>query len=250
MINEELENLVYRMLSYLDTIIVGENHCIEKGEHLLMKEFFIRDFNNILKLKEEKKENIIPKVHEPEQILNDEVKNIDNMQNENKHTYINNISIKHEDDINIKPYQNINEEQHVQFRGKDIYYENIQDLSTKLNIPINQAKKIINDNTKPENNIEEQKLNIVKKIKGLDNILKGGNANNTIDKKKEKIKVRLGAMWAEQVRDIGKELGIKPEKGKNLSKTYITNIILNNSKLYDKVLDAIYNSESNNISNK
>jgi hypothetical protein len=53
---------------------------------------------------------------------------------------------------------------------------------------------------------------------------------------------KLNTMWAEQVRELGKKLEIKPAKNKKtLSKADITKRILNNPKIHDKALKAIRN---------
>ena len=63
-----------------------------------------------------------------------------------------------------------------------------------------------------------------------------GHSQSVLGHARDKLKLKLETMWADQV----KNLGIKPGKNKKtLSKTDITKKILNNPKLHDKALKAI-----------
>ncbi len=61
-----------------------------------------------------------------------------------------------------------------------------------------------------------------------------------IETKKDKLQKKLNTAWAEDVKRLGKELGLKPPKNKKtLSKADITKKILSNTKLHDKALKSL-----------
>lgn len=58
--------------------------------------------------------------------------------------------------------------------------------------------------------------------------------------KKNKLEIKLKSGWAEQIKDLGKQLGIKPESGKKfLTKSYVTNKILDTPRLQNKALKIL-----------
>ena len=111
-----------------------------------------------------------------------------------------------------------------------------------------------------ENDIDSDSL--INYLDGFNNNQKGGYKKrvsfekNIIDvndetpltiSKKEKLESKLKYAWAEQIKDLGKQLGIKPERGKkNLSKAYVTKRILATPKFYNDALKILHKSSMTN----
>ena len=49
----KLTDLNYRMLSFIESILFYESPCMEKGKHIMMKEMFMNQFNDIMIKKED-----------------------------------------------------------------------------------------------------------------------------------------------------------------------------------------------------
>ncbi|AVL93331.1 DNA helicase [Megavirus vitis transpoviron] len=105
----------------------------------------------------------------------------------------------------------------IKFRGKNVYYANIQDLSKKLNIPITQARKIINDNGRRiviDSNNNTLLINIKKE--NFTGLLKTNFGISRIDNKK----------IINDTHILNKGIDIVKELGPNTEGKYLIKIIL------------------------
>lgn len=177
-----MENLNYRMLSFIETMLDNEKNCIRHGKHIFMKELFIKEFMDIQKHKNEPKITITRKISNSDDLF---------LQNFVKPT------------VTKSEIGELKEQVGGSKLGKETYNDSL-DNNKKVRFDI------------------------------------ANNNNNKNMTKKEKLQSKLNAMWAEQVKDLGKQLGFKPPKNKkSLTKTDITKLLLNSPKLYDKALKII-----------
>nr|AEY99264.1 integrase zinc-binding and helicase domain-containing protein [Moumouvirus Monve] len=105
----------------------------------------------------------------------------------------------------------------VKFRGKNVYYTNIQDLSKKLNIPITQARKLINDDGRRiviDSNNNTLLINIKKE--NFSGLLKTNFGIARIDNKK----------IINDTHILNKGVDIVKELGPNTEGKYLIKIIL------------------------
>nr|AEY99260.1 hypothetical protein tv_L2 [Moumouvirus Monve] len=126
-------------------------------------------------------------------------------------------------------------------------------LYDSYNITNNNYRNIINDTTlsdKPIITIEETIHKPLKNVTFNDNNeyiknQKGGNNGDKIiicNKKstEDRIRSKCNVLWANNVKELGKKLNIKPEKGKKtLSKAHVINQIVANKKLHAKALKEL-----------
>ncbi|AVL93327.1 hypothetical protein mvtv_2 [Megavirus vitis transpoviron] len=111
-------------------------------------------------------------------------------------------------------------------------YESYDENIKNENIMSEQPKIVIEEIIiKPNKNVTFKANNELNQ--------KGGEtyAVNNKKSKEEKIRSKCEALWANNVKNIGKKLNIQPEKGKKtLSKTYVINQIIQNKNLHNKAL--------------
>lgn len=221
----ELENLNYRMLSFIDTIIQNEKNSIDRGKHILMKESFMNEFNDILnknkKLTITKKRSNEP-ITELEIIIpesDEEPINLVNSDDDFLNVMIGGWYTKNQP-IDNEPANNVN----------DI-----------VDVDSDSLMELLDNEIKIQQGGDKKPKSILKKrvqINAIDN-----EPKTKIVTKKEKLESKLNAAWAEEIKSLGKTLGLKPPKNKkSLSKTDVTKKILANPKLYDKALKELNKS--------
>lgn len=232
-----------KMFSFIETIISNEKHCMERGNHILMQHIFMNEFYDILKQNEQKiiitRERYPPEKYE----LAIQIPESDSEQ----------LNLIKSDEL-FESDKEINQQ-----GGKSVRYSNLpladkvtdkefvvdvesDSLIEYLNNEMNGGKPCPEGQVKQERSSHVLPKSILKRkvqfnINNDSNLLDIDSKTN--ENKKDKLSRKLNTMWAEQVKNLGKELGIKPRKGGNLSKIYVTKRILANPKLHDKALKTI-----------
>ena len=86
-----------------------------------------------------------------------------------------------------------------------------------------------------------QKGGYKKQVSFDNSVSENDNKKSLTLSKRQKLESKLNARWADEIKDLGKQLKIKPQRGKkNLSKTYVTKKILASPDLYDQALKILY----------
>jgi hypothetical protein len=206
------------MLSFIETIISREENCIKRGEHMYMKHLFMNEFSDILN---------------KNQMGGEKLTVTREIRREPVELY---IPVPTSD---IEPINLDNSEQFLKEMtgGEEIKAEDIQiesdteDLFEYLKQDLPKEQQ----GGKPKSILKKKvQINI------NDDRVLSDTDDKPIENKKEKLKRKLEVMWMEQVKTLGKELGIKPPKNKkNLSKTDTIKKILANPKIHDKALKEI-----------
>jgi hypothetical protein len=205
---EDLTNLNYRLISFIETILSNEETCVKNGKHIYLKSLFEKEFIDILS-KNDKTEDNLQGGSDKNTINIRRVIGNDEIFEENNDTEVIDIDIPKSES---EPLNLINSDEifPLEMVGG---YEN--------NDNTNNSKNVKFDNTKDK--IYEIKKEPKKK-----------------DTKKAKIERRLNRLKADEVKKIGKEFNIKPTKEKKyLTKTYVIDKITRNRQIYNKILDHV-----------
>lgn len=217
-----------RMLSFIETIISNEKHCMERGKHILMQQIFMNEFNDVIKQNEQK-----ITITRERYSLSPEIYELDIQIPESDSVPLNLIksdelfeSVEHTSEALAQP---------ARLRDKEIVH--MKGGSGEKEIEVDVESDSLMEYLNNEMNGGKPKSILKKKVQ----INAEDNENNKpIETKKDKLKRKLNTMWAEQVKNLGKDLGIKPGKNKKaLSKADTIKKILANTKLHDKAIKAI-----------
>lgn len=231
MINKELMNLLCESMLFVKKIIEEEEPGEKKIEHI--KGYLAITQKLINKISEEELIPISKQIIQQPIIPTIQVAGNYSFTDSDRGT---------DQETEILEIDTTSETYNVPQKGGDIESDSL------MNYLKNDTKSdTLLDNLKEEELVVEMEAapkSILKKItinednNTFDEII--GGAPITPISKKDKIKNKLKTTPAENVQRIGKELGFKPPAGKKtMTKTYVTEKILSNPKLYDKAYKVI-----------
>lgn len=196
----DLVNLNYKMLSFIETLILQEKDSPLRGEHLCIKQNLINELNNLL--------------------VNDEIQNGGNNSSPEISPQKPTIKI-HKlivgDTNSVDKYLNTTDGQ------CDLEYS--IDIPESEPLELHPTEDIIDDSPEPI-----LKGGTKKKVK-----INAPNGKTDVSKLEDK----LDMLWAENIRKLGRKLNIKGKNGKQLKRDEIVNRIIKNKKLHSKALTEL-----------
>lgn len=243
---DELEDFVLTLISFIGTLIDKQPEGESKGKDVYMAEFHIKHLKAIIR-----KKKLIEKSFENQKQIQQ------------------NTGQQHQKPQEVKYIQETILDIILPDSDSKDSIEQIENNNDIFIPPQKNEKENNNDIFIPQNEPKNQKggadINIQKdldSIREIESLTKYLNENNNKEKQKKvtfkeenygskrsaaqtKLENKLKSMWRDQVIDIGKAVGIKPErKKKTMNKTYVIKEIMNNPKIHNKVWKQINITES------
>lgn len=210
---EELTNLNYKLISFIESILSQEETCVKNGKHIYLKSLFEKEFINIMSKNDKEKHNL-------QNASNKNDINVRRVIDNDEIFYKNNNTEEIEIDIPEIDIESLKLEKSEEFFPFEMVGGNENNKNEK-----NENNKNVKIDTSKDK-IHEIKKNVVKK-----------------DTTKAKIERRLNRLKADEVKKIGKEFNIKPTNNKKyLTKTDVINKITRTRQMYNKVLDHVYDN--------
>lgn len=237
---EDLTNLNYGMISIMESIIRNEKNPILRGKYMLYQNIFMTDFSDIVTPNNKIKitrvqsndadivELYIPFTDTTETNLQKQlqssefnVSEIEQLKQKTPEQKGGEISEKDADTISELLNEKSNNQQHGGIFDDDL----INDI-----IDIDSGELGLEDEPPKQSRVHIDNAPIKKP--------------KTVESTKNKLEKKLNAAWADIVKEMAKELKLKPLAGKKtLSKADIIKIVMGNPKLHSRALKSIANIE-------
>lgn len=228
---EDLTNLNYRLISFIETILSREEHCIKHGEHIYLKQLFQNEFNDILNKNQnggDQKLTITRQItREPVELyIPIPESDIQPIEDNSEQFLKEMIGGDEKKEIIIEGDQ-------IESDTEDLFEYLKQELPKeqqggKLKSILKKKVQLSTINDRILSDTDNESMKNREKI------------HKKAETKKQKINRKLNKLGAEDVKRVGKEFNIKPEKGKRyLTKKHIIDKVSKNTKIYNKVLDHV-----------